>query len=246
MYRRLNAQRISDTVERLSRRIEERFPASGLSQVSRELLDVSRQHEIQVSRLVRPNWWARLGIGLTILALIAVLVGVAVSIRVSVGVERITDLVQTLDAAANEIILLALALYFLVSLETRFKRRAALQALHQLRSIAHVIDMHQLTKDPEAEWSQFATPSSPPRVLTPFQLARYLDYCSELLALVTKLAALHAQHLRDPVVLGAVNDVEELATGLSQKIWQKLIVLGTRTASQPMPTPSNTTKAGGS
>lgn len=232
MYRRLNAQRIADTVERLCRRIEERFPGSGLSFVSRELLEVARQHGVQIEKLLRPNWLARIGVGITIVALAIVVVGAAISIRVSISVDRITDLLQGLDAAVNDIILLGLALFFLVSLEGRFKRRHALRALHQLRSIAHVIDMHQLTKDPDAESVRFSTASSPQRILTPYEMSRYLDYCSELLALVTKLAALHAQHLRDPVVLDAVNDVEELAAGLSQKIWQKIIVLGTRTPRQ--------------
>ena len=229
MYRRLNAQRIADTVERLCRRIEERFPGSGLSYVSRELLEVSRQHEVEIEKILRPNWLVRIGVGITIVALVLVVAGAALSVKVSMSFDRITDLLQGLDAAVNEIILLAVALFFLVSLEGRFKRRHTLRALHQLRSIAHVIDMHQLTKDPDAASPQFQTPSSPQRLLTPFEMSRYLDYCSEMLALVTKLAALHAQYLRDPVVLGAVNDVEELAAGLSQKIWQKIVMLGTKT-----------------
>ena len=53
----------------------------------------------------------------------------------------------------------------------------------------------------------------------------YLDYCSELLALTSKLAALHAQYLEDPVVLNAVNDIESLTADLSRKIWQKLTIL---------------------
>ncbi len=238
MYRHLDAKRISETVERLCRRIEERFPGAGLARVSRELLDVAHGQETHVQRLTRPNWLVRIGAALTILALVGVLVGVGVSLHLSVGEERITDLLQALDAAVNEIILLSLGLFFLMSLEGRLKRRTALQALHQLRSIAHVIDMHQLTKDPEAEWSQFATPSSPTREMTPFELARYLDYCSEMLALVSKLAALYAQHLRDPVVLNAVNDVEELAAGLSQKIWQKIIVLGAKSGNPQLTPPT--------
>jgi hypothetical protein len=61
--------------------------------------------------------------------------------------------------------------------------------------------------------------------MTPYQLTRYLDYCSELLSIVSKLAALHAQYLNDPVILAAVNDVETLAHGLSGKIWQKIMIL---------------------
>src|SRR5439155_758670 len=58
-------------------------------------------------------------------------------------------------------------------------------------------------------------------------LARYLDYCTDLLSLTSKVAALYVEHLQDPVVLGAVNDVENLTTGLSRKIWQKITILDT-------------------
>ena len=91
----------------------------------------------------------------------------------------------------------------------------------------HVIDMHQLTKDPSQliNSAEQRTASSPARSLTPFQLTRYLDYCSELLSLVGKLAALYAQSTSDPVVLQAVNDIEQLTNGLSRKIWQKIMML---------------------
>jgi hypothetical protein len=88
--------------------------------------------------------------------------------------------------------------------------------------------MHQLTKDPEHLLSpHLRTPSSPERQLTRFELARYLDYCTELLSLSSKLAAVHVQHLNDAVVLNAVNDVETLAANLSSKIWQKIVILDT-------------------
>jgi hypothetical protein len=56
---------------------------------------------------------------------------------------------------------------------------------------------------------------------------RYLDYCSELLSLTSKVAALYVQHLNDAVVLAAVNDIESLAASLSHKIWQKIMIIGT-------------------
>ena len=43
----------------------------------------------------------------------------------------------------------------------------------------------------------------------------------------SKLAALHAQRMNDPVVLDAVNDIEVLAANLSNKIWQKIVILDT-------------------
>jgi len=142
------------------------------------------------------------------------------------GVGGIADALQSVEAATNEIILISFALLFLISLETRVKRRTALNMLHRLRSIAHVVDMHQLTKDPDqAVRSTPPTHASPERTLTQAQLGRYLDYCSELLALVSKLAAVLAQHQHDPVVLAAVNDIEMLTSSLSRKIWQKITIL---------------------
>jgi hypothetical protein len=61
--------------------------------------------------------------------------------------------------------------------------------------------------------------------MTAFELQRYLDYSSEMLALISKVSAFYAQHLADPVVLQAVDEVEELTTGLSRKVWQKIAIL---------------------
>ena len=109
---------------------------------------------------------------------------------------------------------------------SRVKRRRALKAIHELRALAHIIDMHQLTKDPERVMSPGGeTASSPKRKMKPFALGRYLDYCSEMLSIVGKIAALYVQNFDDNVVLASVNEVEALTTGLSRKIWQKIMIL---------------------
>jgi hypothetical protein len=41
------------------------------------------------------------------------------------------------------------------------------------------------------------------------------------------VATVQAQHLEDAVVLSAVDGVETLCNGLSRKIWQKIMLLGT-------------------
>jgi len=61
--------------------------------------------------------------------------------------------------------------------------------------------------------------------MTAFELTRYLNYCSEMLSLTNKLAAVYAQHLPDSVVIDAVNDIETLTTNLSGKIWQKITII---------------------
>ena len=86
--------------------------------------------------------------------------------------------------------------------------------------------MHQLTKDPERLMSpQPDTDSSPSRSMTAPELGRYLDYCSEMLSLTSKIAASFVQSFNDPVVLSTVNEIETLVTGLSGKIWQKITLL---------------------
>jgi hypothetical protein len=135
---------------------------------------------------------------------------------------------QAFESAAQDLVFLGIAIYFLVTIEGRLKRRLALRDLRRLRAIVHIVDMHQLTKDPEHLLvPSDRTASSPDSQLTRFELSRYLDYCSELLALSSKLAALHAQYMNDPVVLDAVNDIEVLAANLSNKIWQKIVILDT-------------------
>ena len=126
----------------------------------------------------------------------------------------------------SDLVFVGIAVAFLVTLETRLKRRRALDAINELRAIAHIIDMHQLTKDPEMVFpGQPWTSASPERKLTPFELNRYLDYCSEMLALVSKIAALYVQSFPDRDALAAVDEIETLTTGLSRKIWQKIMIL---------------------
>ena len=229
-YGELRSAPVRATIVQLERRIHERFPGSGLGRLAGELATLAGQNEAVVERLRHPLWWLRALTGVAIAAVVAVSLWAGrLFVRMAAGgIGGATDLVQGIDAAINELIFLSLVVLFLASLETRLKRRTALRMLHRLRSIAHVVDMHQLTKDPDHALRPVdATPSSPARSLSREQLARYLDYCSEMLALTSKLAALHAQHLQDPVVLNAVNDVESLTADLSRKIWQKITILDT-------------------
>ncbi len=227
-YSQLHPTPISSTISVLARRIQERFPGSGLSRVAAELVTVAGQIQSVIESLRRPLWWVRALAALTIAALIGLVLWAGLELRnvVRGGTVTVAEVLQSIDAATSELIFLSLVVLFLVSLETRLKRRTALRMLHRLRSIAHIVDMHQLTKDPEHALRRVeSTASSPPRTLSRERLPRYLDYCSELLALTSKLAALHAQHLNDAVVLNAVNDIEALTADLSRKIWQKISIL---------------------
>lgn len=227
-FNNLKPEKIQDTLDKLQHRIKERFPGSGLLNVSLELKEVAKEITELLKKLQRPIWEVRI---LTFIA-ISLLVGLAVwmatmAVRyIPAGESGLVELLQGVESAINEIILLSLAIFFLASLETRLKRRAALTSLHRLRSIAHIIDMHQLTKDPAYLLAGVPpTPASPARQLSHKQLSRYLDYCTELLAITSKLTALHAQNFHDSEVLKTVNEVEMLAHTLADKIWQKIMLL---------------------
>jgi hypothetical protein len=222
------------TIEKLEQRIADRFPDSGLLQVCLEFRRLAVECEALADRLSRPIWLVRVATWAAGALLVFVAIG-AVKVlipEIRIKMDDFGYFIQVAESAMNDLILLGLGLFFLINLETRLKRRSALEALHRLRSIAHVVDMHQLTKDPAHMLSTFtATQSSPKRNLSRYELTRYLDYCSELLALNSKIAALFAQNMDDPVVLSAVNDQESLTQGLAAKIWQKIMILDLATDS---------------
>jgi hypothetical protein len=226
MYRQLDEAQIIRTLERLRDRIGERFPEAGLRKVSDDLLALARETSACIDYLRRPHWPLRLVAGATIAGMVALLATLALSIRIPATVSGLAEFAQGIEAAVNDVIFVGVAVFFLLTIETRLKRRRALKTIHQLRSLAHIVDMHQLTKDPERVLSaQPDTASSPVRSMTLPELGRYLDYCSELLSVTSKVAALLVQYFDDAVVLSGVNEIEDLTTGLSSKIWQKITIL---------------------
>lgn len=227
-YSQLNPELLVATVEKLSTRVGERFPKAGLFKVSKHLCDLAAESRRRVTETGRKSVWIRM---LIVLLLIVMVVGISMSIsafRLEPKTSDVTwiELVQAMESGINDIVFVGVGVFFLASLENRMRRRRILKALHELRSLAHVIDMHQLTKDPQrAAGVLVATPSSPTSELSPDQLIRYLDYCSEMLSLVGKLAALYLQRSDDAVVLSTVDEIEGLTTGLARKIWQKLMII---------------------
>jgi len=226
-YRSLNATHIVKTAQILHNRINERFPERGLSRVCEELIQVAQKGLEQAEWVSRPLWSIRIAVAALIFSLFYLLTRALFLFNLSHPPSDLVEFVQALEAGINDIILIGAAIYFLITIETRVKRERILKALHELRSLAHIIDMHQLTKDPERLLNRAMTPSSPKEVMTPFELTRYLDYCSEMLSLLGKIAALYIQDFEEPVVLSTVNEIESLTNGLARKIWQKIMILQT-------------------
>jgi len=189
MYRSLDADLIVQTCRSTHERITDRFAGSGLSKVAGELLTVSEQAAGLAAWLARPHLPLRALAGLGIAAILIIVASVAMHVKViQFSFSSVAELLQGLDAAINEVVFIGVAVFFFFTLETRLKRHRAMKAIHELRSIAHIIDMHQLTKDPERIADTLVEGAKRPQ--NPAELIRYLDNCGDLLALISKIAAL--------------------------------------------------------
>lgn len=238
-FRNLQPDKIVATIDALERRIAERFEASSLRRIAAELHTIAQEAARRAERIRRPNVLLRVAIGL-LLALVVGMFGLVVArLRMNDEIFELEHFAQTFEAAVSASVLVGAAIVFLMTLETRLKRARALQAIHELRSLAHIVDMHQLTKDPERVTGRGpSTASSPRRTMTPFELGRYLDYCSELLSVVSKTGALYVQDFPDPVAIEAVDRLAVLTNDLSRNIWQKIMILEMIAGPESTPPPS--------
>jgi hypothetical protein len=231
----LEYDKIIVTLQLLEKRISDRFPNSGLDGVVNDFLIIAKKSKKNIEWISQPHYPMR---ALSYFVIAIAIVGLAYSftqIEYNSDIFKLSNIITTSEAFFNEVVLIGAAIFFLITIETRVKRDKTFKFLNELRVIAHVIDMHQLTKDPGMH-DDFGnnTENSPPRDLSLFELQRYLDYCTEALSLVGKVAALYAQGLPTEVVVKTVNEIENLSSGLSRKIWQKLIILNDLIARQAL------------
>lgn len=230
----LDHEKLCTTIDRLCLRMVGRFPQSSLLQVCRDLHEICLNAEHDIAAISRPNWLLRGGVAAFIMAVVATMAVAFASslsaLQISTSGSNVFDFIQAVESALNGIFLVGAALLVLISLESRMKRHRVIKAINRLRGIAHVVDMHQLTKDPSIVHRGGApTAHSPDRSLSQFELSRYLDYCAEMLSLVGKVGYLYVQNYHDPEATNAVNDLEDLTTGLARKIWQKIMLLDSAT-----------------
>jgi hypothetical protein len=228
MVNKLRAEKVLPSIETLCQRIDDRFATRGLSKVCHEFHSVALETENHIDWIKKPILWLRVFNTLLIGIVITLIVNALLRFDGGFVGLALVDLIGIIEAGINDIVFLGVGIFFLVSIENRIKRSQALKALNDLRVFAHVIDMHQLTKEPlrvkDSDEAQ-DTEHSPKRELTAFELTRYLDYCSEMLSLIGKISALYAQAFDDEVVLAAVNEIEALTNSLARKVWQKIMII---------------------
>lgn len=227
MFLELRSDCIVETGERLRDRIQERFPDANLGRVASELVGVARKHAERSAAIRKPSISIRLAGILGLLAVAAVIVLAVRAVHPTFQDNwPLREVLAAVEASVATIVFLGAAVIFVWNLDVRRKRARCLHAIHEMRAMAHIVDMHQLTKDPDRiVHPDGETKSSPKRTLSRDELVRYLDYCSEMLSLIGKVAALYVQGFPDPVALQGVDDIENLTTSLSRKIWQKIMIL---------------------
>ena len=145
---KLEPEKIIDSVSILEKRISDRFPDSGLKDVCREFLMLAEKTKKNISYISKPN------IPLKVFSYLIIAVGLGgiifsfSLINFKVKTFDLEKLVSISNGMFNNLFLIGAAFLFLITMESRINRKLAIKSLHKLRVISHVIDMHQLTKDP--------------------------------------------------------------------------------------------------
>lgn len=226
-YRLLQPEKLVETTLLLERRIGERFPDAGLRSAANELKRFAEDAVVRSNEIRRPYLMLRFTIALLVTGIVSVLVLLGMRLRVKEeAIFEFSQFVQSLESGLGALFFIGATIAFLVTLERRWKREKALTAIHELSALAHIVDMHQLTKDPESiTRGGPRTASSPKRTLSRFELSRYLDYCSEMLSLISKIGSVYVQEFPDETALVAVDQLANLTGGLSRSIWQKIMLL---------------------
>jgi len=223
---RLDSGYVEETVRRLEARIRARFPERRLGDAAHSLMtavpQIHQGFEASKSRRRHLRWATRAASAVVVLVAL-----VALRDPVLHGTASSADWLPIIESTVNDLVFGSIAVFFLWALPERLERRTLLDLLHRLRSLAHVVDMHQLDKDPEQARPDYHPTSVSPtrRIMDAEELHHYLDYCSELVSLIAKTAALCAERTSDPVVLGTVSEIETVTAHMSSKIWQKISLL---------------------
>lgn len=290
-YQRLDSAAVRGSAATLQRRIYARFPRRSLWEVGGELIalvdEVVEGGGISRRRIRSARLLSRLGVLVVLLVFGTAIALAAASIWSNPESLGPVDWLPLLETVVNDLVFAGIAIFFLLAVPQRMERARVLRVLHRLRSLAHVIDMHQLVKVPERlptarpEAGGTTSPAHPrgpgagsargggaasseaavgdahgrgagpsgddvPPVaadgtdaasspttderggelrMTRSEMTQYLDYCTEMLSLVGKTAALFAEDTTDGDVLDAVEGIETLTSDMARKVWQKIAII---------------------
>ncbi len=117
MFRSLDAEKIIRTLETLSKRVNERFPRSGLADLSVELTQVAMRSTAQIASIARPNIGIRVLAGAVLLVGLAVLGWLALAASQLEASTELTNVMQGLDSTMSLLIVFGGGAFYLSTLE---------------------------------------------------------------------------------------------------------------------------------
>ena len=126
-------------------RIGERFPGSGLGKVVAELQEVAEETVARTQWIQQPHFLLRCVAAALSLGIIALVVFLVAHVH-QFNFDDFTNSVQALDSSIGSVVFVGAAILFFLNWEHRIKRDRALKAIHELRALAHIVDMHQLPR----------------------------------------------------------------------------------------------------
>src|SRR5262245_38583874 len=104
-FLRLDADQVVHTVAQLHRRIEQRFPDSGLGRVSRQLLNVATQARGRSDWISKPILPLRIGIAALLLIIAAGIAGTVYRVGMPREPLGFFAFVQVLESGINDVVL---------------------------------------------------------------------------------------------------------------------------------------------
>ena len=218
---RLDPAKIILTAENLTHRVSSRFPDSTLAGLADDLAEIARETDERSRLAQKPN---RLIRGAGWLAGILGILGIwyfidriqthLIDAKMEFG--TVTDLFESADAGFNILVALAGALWFLVTIEARFKRKQILEHIGELLEFIQLIDATQLYCTPELYKSNL-----PPNGKQSRFDHTYLLLCNEMLGVISNLAPLYTRGNMDDSVWRAASNVVKLVNAIEGRLFAK-------------------------
>ncbi|MEL6871398.1 MAG: hypothetical protein AAFO62_01105 [Pseudomonadota bacterium] len=129
-YRVLDSERILSTLIVLEQRIGDRFPTSNLRNVCSELVAIARNTQARVTEIGQPNVLMRaISIAIVVIG-VALIVYLASIIDYKRETENLFGVLGGIEALLNTIVLMGAGIFFVATIEGRWKRQQALDDLH--------------------------------------------------------------------------------------------------------------------
>jgi len=205
-----------ETAENLASDIGEKLPGSSLAGLAVELAQIAHATVERARQARNPIYAIRV---VSLLAICASLLGLwylldHIHTRWEFG--TITEVFEAADAGFNLLVLLAGALWFLITFENRIKRKRALESIEELREFIHVIDVTQLFYTPLV----YSPDPAAARTSVTFDYTYFL-YCTQMLAVISNLAPLYTRGAAGDSILRAASEVEMLANAITAKLLSK-------------------------